>query len=78
MVVRISSISHWRQPSGVININRGTAPEPRRRLATRKAFLNRPSHSIPKIDRQGSEHPCQPPSPAGIVNHKTAALEIHF
>jgi len=48
--------------------------EPLGRPPARHPTFNGSDHTVPKITRQSSTHPCRPPSPAGIVNQKTAPV----
>jgi len=55
---------------------RRTHTKPHRCLPPRQTTLDHSDDSVPKIHRQCSSHPCQPPSPARIVNQKPEALGI--
>jgi len=55
---------------------RGADTKPYRSLPTRQTTRDRRHNSIPKIHRQCSRHPYQPPAPAGILNQKTPATGI--
>jgi hypothetical protein len=48
--------------------------EPLGRPPARHTIFNGSDHTVPKITRQGSTHPCRPPPPARIVNQKTASV----
>src|SRR5438093_11867332 len=50
--------------------------EPRCRPPARHPALNGGNHSITKILREHSWHPCWPPSPARILNQKNALRGI--